>query len=86
MVVRKTIRTAHNKGKPNKMDSVEVLGVPYCSVWAAWQALKIGGKPSRHQPFRKKLKDPSNRGQLSHTDQRSGKTYLFRLIPYNPKL
>jgi hypothetical protein len=86
MAIRKVIGTAHNKGKPNKMESVEVCGVSYRSVWAAWQALKISGNPWWHQPFRAKLKVPSNRGQLSYTDQYTGKTYLFRLIPYNPKL
>jgi hypothetical protein len=84
--MRKVIGEAHNKGKPNKMESVEVDGVPYRSVWAAWRALKISGPPSRHQPFRLKLKDPSNGGQLRYTDQHTGKKYLFRLIPYNSKL
>jgi hypothetical protein len=85
MVIRKEIRTAHNKGKPNKMESVEVLGVPYRSVWIAWQALKIGGKPWRHEPFREELKRTKS-GRLSYTDPFTGKTYPFRLIPYNPKL
>jgi hypothetical protein len=86
MAIRKENRTAHNKGKPNNMESVEVCGVTYRSVWMAWQALKISGNRWKHQPFRKNLKNPSNRGQLSHTDHCTGKTYLFRLIPYNPKL
>jgi hypothetical protein len=77
---------AHNKGKPNKQDSVEVCGVQYRSAWMAWQALKIGGNMWWHQTFRKKLKGPSNRGQLRYTDETTGKTYLFRLIPYNSEL
>lgn len=85
-MVRKVIGEAHDKGKPNKQDSVEVDGVTYRSVWAAWKALEISGNPWWHQPFRKKLKDPSNRGRLSYTDQHTGKTYLFRLIPYNATL
>ena len=85
---RKVIREAHNKGKPNKLDSVQVDGVSHKSTWAAWQALKIGGTPrsSPCQTFRAQLKDPSNRGQLSYTDKTTGKTYLFRLIPYDPAL
>ena len=79
------IREAHNKGKPNKMDSVEVLGVSYRSVGAAWVALKINDF-WRHEPFRLELKDPSNQGQLSYTDKTTGKTYPFRLIPFDPKL
>ena len=86
--MRKVIGEAHNKGKPNKMDSVEVGGVSYRSTWAAWQALNIGGTPksSPCQTFRAKLKHPSNRGQLSYTDETTGRTYLFRLIPYDPTL
>jgi hypothetical protein len=84
--MRKIIGEAHNKGKPNKMDSVEVGGVSYRSTWAAWQALKIGGNRWLHQPFRKKLKDPANRGQLRYADETTGKTYLFRLIPYDSNL
>ncbi len=33
-----------------------------------------------------RAKAPSNRGQLSYTDETTGKTYLFRLTPYNSKL
>jgi hypothetical protein len=54
----------------------------YRSVWMAWQALKIGGNRWQHKPFRKNLKDPANRGQLRYTDETTGKTYLFRLIPF----
>ena len=86
--MRRGISEAHNKGKPNKLDSVEVGGVAYRSTWAAWQALKIGGtpRPSPCEVFRAKLKHPSNRDELRYTDESTGKTYLFRLIPYNAKL
>ncbi|CAN5723568.1 hypothetical protein BH11PSE3_BH11PSE3_42170 [soil metagenome] len=84
--MRKVIREAQNKGKPNKQESVEVDGVPYRSVWAALQALRISGPPSRHEPFRLRLKNPSNNGKLSYSDRHTNKTYRFRLIPYNAKL
>ena len=85
MAIRKVIREAHNKGKPNKLDSVEVLAVRYRSLWAAWQALKIGGNKWKHQDFRNKLKRTKS-GQLDYTDPSTGKTHTFRLIPYDPKL
>ena len=40
VTTRKMIREAHNKGKPNKLDSVEVWGVQYRSVYTAWLALE----------------------------------------------
>ena len=86
--MRRVIREAHNKGKPNKLDSVEVDGVAYRSTWAAWQALRLHGLPgdSPCQKFRAKLKHPSSRGQLRYFSESTGKTYLFRLIPYDATL
>ena len=84
MAIRKVIREAHNKGKPNKLDSVEVWGVQYRSVYTAWLALKISGKVSRHEKFRLALKQ-TKCGQLVYTDPLTGKMHPFRLIPYNSK-
>jgi hypothetical protein len=81
----------HNKGKPNYLHSVEVNGVPYRSTWAAWETLQICGalpestRISRCQDFRGLLK-ASKSGRLDYTDPTTGKTYRFRLIPYNAKL
>ena len=85
MPIRRGISTAHNKGKPNKLDSVEVDGVPYRSVWMAWQALRFGGNKSAHQRFRRQLK-LSKSGQLAYPHPSTGKIHHFRLIPYNPTL
>jgi hypothetical protein len=83
--MRKVNREAHNKGKPNEMESVDVWGTGYRSVWTAWQALKIGGNRWKHQIFRKQLKLSKCR-RLIYTDERTGEMYPFRLIPYDPKL
>ena len=90
MVIRKVSRTAHNKGKPNYLHSVEVGDVCYKSTWAAWETLQIGGTMSERkrisasEKFRLQLKR-SKSGKLDYTDPTTGKTYTFRLIPYNSK-
>jgi hypothetical protein len=87
-VIRKEIRIAHNKGKPNYLHSVEVDGVRYRSTWTAWLALEIGGsmperkKISACEKFRGQLKR-SKSGQLAYPDPTSGKIYTFRLIPFD---
>lgn len=89
-VVRKVSGPAHNKGKPNYLHSVEVGGINYRSAWAAWQSLQIGDtmperkRISANEKFRGQLKR-SKSGRLDYTDPTTGKTYRFRLIPYNAK-
>jgi hypothetical protein len=83
--MRKVIREAHNKGKSNKLDSVDVWGVQYRSVHTAWQALKISGTSSAHEKFRLKLKRSKGK-RLIHTDPLTGEMHPFRIIPYNSKL
>lgn len=89
-IVRKVSRPAHNKGKPNHLHSVEVGGNNYRSAWAAWQSLEIGDtmperkRISANERFRGQLKR-SKSEQLDYTDPTTGKTYRFRLIPYNAK-
>jgi hypothetical protein len=78
-------RQSPKKGKPNKMDSVEVDGVEYRSVKAAWQSLQLGKGDWDHKPFRLKLKR-SESGTLSYTEPSTGKTYEFRLTPFNRSL
>lgn len=90
MVIRKEIGTAHNKGKPNYLHSVEVGGVRYRSTWAAWKTLQIcDAMPERKrisacEKFRGQLKR-SESGQLAYPDPITGKIHTFRLIPYNSK-
>jgi hypothetical protein len=89
-VIRKEIRTAHNKGKPNYLHSVEVGGVCYRSTWAAWETLQLcstmreSKRISACVVFRGQLKR-SKSGTLDYTDPTTDKTYTFRLIPYNSK-
>lgn len=86
--VRKNIRTAHNKGKPNHLHSVEVGSTRYRSTWSAWQSLQIcvslpeRARVSACEKFRGQLKR-SRTGQLDYLDPITRKTYSFRLIPYN---
>lgn len=83
MTIRKVIRTAHNKGKPNELHSVEVAGVTYRSTWMAWQALGLGNS-SKCERFRKQLKQ-SKTGALAYEDPDTGRVHNFELIPYNSK-
>lgn len=89
-LLRKVSRPAHNKGKPNYLHSVQVGGNNYRSAWAAWQSLQIGNtmperkRISANEKFRGQLKR-SKSGQLDYTDPTTGKTFRFRLIPYNSK-
>lgn len=85
MTVQKVIRESPKKGQPNYMHSVEVDGVLYRSVRAAWQSLQLGKGDWDHKPFRLKLKR-SQSGTLSYTEPSTGKTYAFRLIPFNKSL
>ena len=78
-------KPAHNKDKPNQLESVDVWGVQYRSVHTAWQALKITGTSSAHEKFRLKLKRSKDK-RLVHTDPLTGEIYPFRIIPFNSKL
>ena len=88
--VMRKVSTAHNKGKPNYLHSVEVEGNNYRSTWGAWQSLQIGGSmPERRrisacEKFRGQLKR-SKSGRLDYTDATTGTKYSFQLIPYNSK-
>ena len=84
MVIRREIRTAHNKGKPNKQESVVVGGTSYRSTWTAFTALGLGTE-AQCERFRKHLKLTKN-GSAIYAQPLTGEKFEFKLIPYNPRL
>jgi hypothetical protein len=63
-------------GQTNTLHGVKVDGKEYQSVWAAWQALNIGGSRGRHIKFRTQLKGTPGL-KLTYVRPEDGKKFDF---------